>query len=99
MSLLGRASNTQSLFISVEKDSTSWSIGHATVNQCHRILLQHGIDDVNVEMKESRVSLLTSDPSAPQTIPELSAGPVSEPLDINGIFSGHVGQCILSAPM
>lgn len=100
------------LFISVGEDSTPWPLGHATVMQCFRILQQYGIIDVNVEMKESRVTPFASHPPAspillertelsvaPPTIPKLSAAAVSEPLDFHGLFSEYLGQCIASSDL
>lgn len=91
------------LLISVEKDSTSWSVGYATVMRCHQLLLQYGIDDVHVEMKESSITLLMPDtpaspaPSVPPIVPKLSAAALKEPLDLNSLLSEYLGQCIASS--
>ncbi|KAF5532941.1 hypothetical protein FMEXI_12129 [Fusarium mexicanum] len=44
------------LFVSVEHESTTWSNGRAVALKCRDILREHGINDVEVEIKESRIT-------------------------------------------
>ncbi|KAF5637951.1 hypothetical protein F52700_4654 [Fusarium sp. NRRL 52700] len=44
------------LFVSVEPESTAWSNGRAVALKCREILREHGIKDVDVEIKESRIT-------------------------------------------
>ncbi|KAF9783599.1 hypothetical protein IL306_008893 [Fusarium sp. DS 682] len=44
------------LFVSVEPESTTWSHGRAVALKCRDILREHGINDVEVEIKESRIT-------------------------------------------
>ncbi|KAF5967619.1 hypothetical protein FBULB1_11129 [Fusarium bulbicola] len=44
------------LFVSVEPESTPWLNGRAVALKCRDILREHGINDVEVEIKESRIT-------------------------------------------
>ncbi|KAF5610120.1 uncharacterized protein FSUBG_3352 [Fusarium subglutinans] len=44
------------LFVSVEPKSTTWLNGRAVALKCRDILREHGINDVEVEIKESRIT-------------------------------------------
>lgn len=96
------------LFISVEKDSTSWPVGYGIVQRCRQILQQYDLADVHVDMKESSITLLmpaaptspaTPTPPTPPTIPKLTAATLEEPLDFHGLFSEYLGHCIASSDL
>ncbi|KAM0082398.1 hypothetical protein ACKRZS_005382 [Fusarium odoratissimum] len=81
------------MLISVTKNSTSFRQAEATIVACKDILIRFGLNDVEVEMKESIVSTTasipgpaTSDPSAGQSAPRLDPGPFDN--DINDIKYG-----------
>ncbi|KAF5608529.1 hypothetical protein FPANT_453 [Fusarium pseudoanthophilum] len=44
------------LFVSVEPESTTWSDGRAVALRCRDVLREHSIDDIEVEIKESRIT-------------------------------------------
>ncbi|KAF5649146.1 uncharacterized protein FTJAE_1142 [Fusarium tjaetaba] len=44
------------LVVSVEPDSTTWLDGRAVALKCRDILREHGINDVEVEIKESKIT-------------------------------------------
>ncbi|KAG5743102.1 hypothetical protein H9Q70_014185 [Fusarium xylarioides] len=44
------------LFVSVEPESTTWLNGRAVALRCRDVLREHGINDVEVEIKESRIT-------------------------------------------
>ncbi|KAI1035283.1 hypothetical protein LB504_005997 [Fusarium proliferatum] len=49
------------LFVSAEPKSTTWLNGRAVALRCREVLRDHGIHDVEVEMKESRITQCCSD--------------------------------------
>ncbi|KAL5593144.1 hypothetical protein FOBRF1_012246 [Fusarium oxysporum] len=78
------------MLISVTENSASFRQAEATIVACKDILIRFGLNDVEVEMKESIVSTTasipgpaTSDPSAGQSAPRLDPGPFDN--DINDI--------------
>ncbi|KAJ9414973.1 hypothetical protein QL093DRAFT_2105520 [Fusarium oxysporum] len=87
------------MLISVTENSTSFRQAEATIIACKDILIRFGLNDVEVEMKESIVSTTastpgpaTSGPSAGQSAPRLDPGPFDN--DINDtkydFFRGHL---------
>lgn len=70
------------LLISVKPDSMSWGRGHSLVLRCLAILVNHGIHDVQCEIRESVVtfcaetSKIDSNPSTPNTF-QLSSRPIT----------------------
>ncbi|KAG9501874.1 hypothetical protein J7337_007572 [Fusarium musae] len=44
------------LFVSVKPESTTWLDGRAVTLKCRDVLQEHGINDVEVEIKESRIT-------------------------------------------
>ncbi|KAF5537902.1 hypothetical protein FPHYL_12674 [Fusarium phyllophilum] len=44
------------LFVSIEPESTTWLNGRAVALKCRDVLREHGINDVEVEIKESRIT-------------------------------------------
>ncbi|KAL4730125.1 hypothetical protein ACLX1H_002155 [Fusarium chlamydosporum] len=64
------------MLISVEKDSANFTKALATVTKCQEILHKHGIVDVPVEMKESKlVSCASSSESMTAQLPDVSTNP------------------------
>lgn len=49
------------LFVSVEPRCTTWLNGRAVSLRCRKVLREHGIHDVEVEVKESRITQCCSD--------------------------------------
>ncbi|KAM5347227.1 hypothetical protein ACJ41O_010232 [Fusarium nematophilum] len=82
-------------FISVKKGSTPWEQAHTTVTRCHKIIQDHGIHDVEVEMKESDVSRLVSSPAeAPPTAMKLCSGPMPNNIAARSQWSEYQGVSI-----
>ncbi|RSL74978.1 hypothetical protein CEP51_011297 [Fusarium floridanum] len=79
--------NPVTVLVSVEPGSTTWSTGVEVVLRCRRILRQHGIQDVQVEMKESTISQCNL----------LTSGPIAQPDKWNSLFSEFLGICIAPA--
>ncbi|KAF5257252.1 hypothetical protein FOXYS1_12230 [Fusarium oxysporum] len=68
------------MLISVPQDSTSFRQAEAAIIACKDILIQFGLDDIQVEMKESIVTIaatspVTSNPTAEHVARRLRPGP------------------------
>ncbi|KAH7216865.1 uncharacterized protein BKA55DRAFT_717775 [Fusarium redolens] len=96
------------MLISVSKDSTSFRQAEAAIIACRDILIRFGLDDVEVEMKESIVSTAasspgpaTSDPITGHKAPRLDPGPFDNDIsdlkyNINRDISEYIGTSIAS---
>ncbi|KAM0421227.1 hypothetical protein ACHAPT_010947 [Fusarium lateritium] len=89
------------LLISVEPGSTPSQLVQRVAMDCRKILLLHGISDVPIEIKESRVFESASGPSAaPATAPKLSpmevwtGGKDVEEVENNALFADCLGLSI-----
>ncbi|KAF5022229.1 hypothetical protein F66182_5744 [Fusarium sp. NRRL 66182] len=67
------------VLVSVEPGSTSWLDGKKVALHCRNILKNHGIHDVEVELKESTITKLNSIRRAPPIAPKLTPNNASHP--------------------
>ncbi|KAM0562154.1 hypothetical protein ACHAPJ_002599 [Fusarium lateritium] len=79
------------LLVSVQPDSTPWSLGIEVALRCREILRQHGIRDVEVELMESWLSASDS------TDTKLTSEALIRPVDIRAQLSEFLGTSIASA--
>ncbi|KAJ4268696.1 hypothetical protein NW762_002763 [Fusarium torreyae] len=79
------------LLVSVQPDSTPWSLGIEVALRCREILRQYGIRDVEVELMESRLSTSNS------TGAKLTSEALTEPVHVRAQLSEFLGTSIASA--
>ncbi|EEU41586.1 uncharacterized protein NECHADRAFT_87804 [Fusarium vanettenii 77-13-4] len=86
--------NPVTVLVSVAPNTTTWNVGVDVVLRCRDILRQHGIHDVEVEMKESKISQCNLGAKPVQEPQKLTSGPVAQPEESNALFSEFLGLSI-----